>query len=310
MNNRLKAGRAVALLGTLVLASACARTTEYVRAPGEAPVVRGPAVTANATPYEAAFGCLSESALRTAAARPPVRIGVGQVRDFSGKFSDDDGGFKITQGGSQMVISALGKVDARLVRLAERFDTQIADAELAWLDRRVLGDGQTRQIQTPQGPSNVPWLPYYGGTVRPTDYYIVGGITEVNYTVSSGGAEVRVAGIGGGLRQFVMSIGADLRLVDTRTLEVVRTVSSQKQIVGWEVNADVFRFFGDKLVDVNAGRKSQEPLHLGVRTVLERQVLELVGAALGYDTTPCTDAIEARWFEPVPAPALPAGAST
>jgi curli biogenesis system outer membrane secretion channel CsgG len=132
----------------------------------------------------------------------------------------------------------------------------------------------------------------------------------VNYTVSSGGAEVRVAGIGGGLRQFVMSIGADLRLVDTRTLEVVRTVSSQKQIVGWEVNADVFRFFGDKLVDVNAGRKSQEPLHLGVRTVLERQVLELVGAALGYDTTPCTDAIEARWFEPVPAPALPAGAST
>ena len=108
----------------------------------------------------------------------------------------------------------------------------------------------------------------------------------------------------------IRGIGADLRLVDTRTLEVVRTVSSQKQIVGWEVSADLFRFFGDKLVDVNAGRKSLEPLHLGVRTVLERQVLELVGAALGLDTGPCTDAVEARWFEPVPAPALPSGLST
>jgi hypothetical protein len=311
MSRTSPAARALALGATLVLLSACAKTVGHVRAPGEAPVIRGPVVTANATPYEQAFACISDAALRQGPGRPPLRIAVGQVRDLSGKFSDDDGGFKITQGGAQMVISAVGKIDPRLVQLTERFDTQIADAELAWMDRRVLGDGMARQIQTPQGPTTVPWLPYFGGTVRPTDFYIVGGITEVNYTISSGGAEIRVSGIGGGARQFVMSVAADLRLVNTRTLEVVKTVSSQKQIVGNEVNADVFRFFGTRLVDVNLGSKSQEPLHLGVRTVLERQVIDLVAAALQFDASACTGAIEESWYQPVPeAPALPTGART
>ncbi len=39
-----------------------------------------------------------------------------------------------------------------------------------------------------------------------------------------------------------MNIGLDLRLVETRTLEVVDVISYQKQIVGHEIGAGVFSF--------------------------------------------------------------------
>jgi holdfast attachment protein HfaB len=43
-------------------------------------------------------------------------------------------------------------------------------------------------------------------------------------------------------RMFVMNIAMDLRLVNTRTLEVVDVISYQKQIVGREVGLGLFDF--------------------------------------------------------------------
>src|SRR5690606_32223161 len=67
---------------------------------------------------------------------------------------------------------------------------------------------------------------YYG-----SDYYIVGGITEVNYAIRTGGAELGVSLFEAGKRYYVMNVAAVLRLVNTRTLRVEKTVSVQKQII-------------------------------------------------------------------------------
>ncbi len=64
-------------------------------------------------------------------------------------------------------------------------------------------------------------------------------------------------------------MGVDLRIVDTKTLMVVRTVSLTKQFNGYEVGLNVFRFFGSKLYDVDIGAKGQEPVQMGVRAALE-----------------------------------------
>jgi outer membrane protein OmpA-like peptidoglycan-associated protein len=91
-----------------------------------------------------------------------------------------------------------------------------------------------------------------------------------------------------------MNIGVDLRIVDTKTLAVVKTISLEKQITGHEVTFGIFRFFGSGLWDINMGEKSQEPLQLGVRTALEEGVVDLISAVEGTDPGPCL-ANKAYW---------------
>lgn len=276
----------------LVLMSAglagCGTMTLERAAPDELPVITGPAVRRNFTPMESAFGCLAQG--MRSHRRPVIGVGVGDIKDYTGKYSTLEGN-ALTQGGALMAYSALGKLGG-VIQIQERFDTRIAELELAYADRRQLGDGRTHTLEAGKPP--VPWLPYFGGTIMRSGYYIVGGITELNYNIGSAGAELTVSGVGGKNRVFAMNVGVDLRIVDTRSLMVLKTVSLQKQIVGREVGASVYRFFGTDLFDLNVGAKAQEPLQLGVRTTIEQGVIELVAAVSELDPAPCLVGLDGR----------------
>lgn len=88
-------------------------------------------------------------------------------------------------------------------------------------------------------------------------------------------------------RTYTEQVAIDLRLVDTRSLLVVRTVSLTKQFTGYESGVGLFRFFGSDLFDVSLGAKGQEPLQLGIRTALEEGVLRLVSTATSTDPAEC-----------------------
>ena len=271
-------------------------------APDEAPVVMGPNVRTNRTPLENAFSCYAEELKQRRA--PRVAIAVGDVKDYTGKYNESEGS-AITQGGALMVYSALGKMgDSVLIQ--ERFDTRIAELELAYIDRRQLGDGRQHRVGPNQPP--VPWVPYFGGSILRSNYYIVGGITELNYNIQSGGAEFQVNQIGPKARVFTMNIGVDLRIIDTQTLVVRKTASLQKQITGFEVGFNVFRFFNTNLFDVNIGNKSQEPVQLGVRIALEQATLGLLANVTGVDSQPCIDRALANGDYEPPQPAAQSGA--
>ena len=265
----------------VVLLAGCGALPAQRMAQDESPVVIGPAARRNQTPLEGAFACLSRRVRESGA--PVVGIAVGDVKDYTGKYNQNEGN-AITQGGSLMVYSALGKL-APAVRLHERFDTRVAELELVYTDRRQLGDGRTHAVEP--GKPGVAWVPYFGGSILQSNYYIIGGITEANFNIASGGVEAVVNGVGVRGRTYTMNVGVDLRIVDTRSLVVAHTVSFTKQIVGEEVGANMFRFFGVDLVDVNAGSKRQEPLQLGVRTTIEQGVIELVAAVTGVEASPC-----------------------
>lgn len=299
------------LSASLVLAASaltlfgCADTTLRRVAPESAPVLQGPAVSGNGSPLDSSFACFRDRMLE----RPsgPLAVGVGEVRDFTGKSSINEGA-TITQGGSLMVMSALGKL-GRSVRLHERFDPRVGELELIYTDRRQLGDGRTYTVPDGNRARQVPWLPYMGGSILQSQYFIVGGITEVNWAVQSGGFSARVNGVGPRARSFTMSIAADLRIVDTRSLVVAHTISLQKQVVGHEIDADVFRFFGDRLFDINAGTRNLEPVQMAVRATLELGVLELMSFVSGITLEGCLEeAVRAgfvsRGYVP-PAPPAP-----
>jgi len=248
-------------------------------APGEVPTPIGPPVRDNRSPMEAALACFGDQLV--AKGGPTRVIAVGDVKDYTGKYSINEGN-AITQGGALMVYSALGKIGGPIT-IAERFDPTIAERELGYTDRRQLGDGDVHEVNG----NRVPWLPYFGGTITKSDYYIVGGITEVNYNIRSGGAEVAVNNIGPKARVFTESVAVDLRIIDSKSLVVIKTVSLTKQFSGYEIGASVFRFFGNTLFDINVGAKGQEPLQLGIRTALEEATMRLVAAVDHVDPSIC-----------------------
>ncbi|MGO2504042.1 MAG: CsgG/HfaB family protein, partial [Cobetia marina] len=75
--------------------------------------------------------------------------------------------------------------------------------------------------------------------------------------------------------------GLDLRMVDIRTFRTVYVTSLQKQVVGYEVEAGIYRFFGNQLVEFDSGAVRNEPLQLGVRSVVEMGAYQLLTEGLG-----------------------------
>lgn len=259
------------LAASVMVLSSCASPVAgpnglYAEPAGGAPV------TANPTPYSAALVCLGNFARSNHINSP--RIAVGRIVDYTGK-EEIEGGRKITQGASLMAISAFAKAGARLV---ERYDTSVSELELKYANNKLIGDGK--------GDS---YRKIKAGSVPGSDFYLVGGITELNYNIASSGidaygGDVDVEDPKGSFNgsTYVMNIGLDLRLVDTRTLEVVDVISYQKQIVGYSVGAGIFAFFNNQnIIDISAGSKKLEPIQLAVRSTIERAVLEMTANLYG-----------------------------
>ncbi|MBI5165562.1 MAG: curli production assembly/transport component CsgG [Magnetospirillum sp.] len=222
-------------------------------------------VTNNDTPYSSCLGGLSA----LAGTNLPV-FAVGEVGDKTGQFQATGNGTStaLTQGVSEMVMSALYKTGK--ARLVERYDLRIPLAQAKMAEQKLIGaDGAIRP-----------------GGIRGSDFVVVGALTELNYNIVSGGARLAVGGIGGGARAVVINVGLDLRVVNSRTFEVAYVTSLQKQIQGFEVEANVFRFFGTQLVEFDAGMVRNEPLQLGVRSVIEMAVYQIMTDFLGLPDAP------------------------
>jgi holdfast attachment protein HfaB len=280
MTKRLKllAAAAGALALTGCITPYAGSSGNYASPIGDAPV------TANPTPYSAALVCMADYA-RASGVKAP-RIAVGRVLDYTGK-EDVEGGRKVTQGASLMAISAFAKAGVRQV---ERFDTSVGELELKYANNKLIGsdkdstDGDFRQIMA--------------GSIPGSDYYFIGGITELNSNIRSAGVDAFVGDTDAqdlkgraGYKLFVINVGVDLRLVDTKTLEVVDVISYQKQVIGREVSAGVFDFLNGNIFDVGVGERAMEPLQLAVRSTIERSVLEMVSNLYGVPNSDACGAL-------------------
>lgn len=288
MTNSLKTlmvGRTKAAVLGLASALALAGCVSPVAGPGGkyAKPIGGAPVIANPTPYTKSLVCLGQFSRQNNIA--PPRIAVGRILDYTGKI-DDNGGRRITQGASLMAMTAFAKAGSRLV---ERFDTSVGELELKYRNNKLVGDdaGGFSKIKA--------------GSLPASDFHLVGGITELNTNIRSSGVEAFVGDTdfgdpkgGGGFRLFVINVGVDLRLVDTRTLEIVDVISYQKQIIGREVQANYFDFFGGTLFDIGGGERAQEPIQLAVRATIERAVLEMTANLYGASGPDVCDQLSSK----------------
>jgi curli biogenesis system outer membrane secretion channel CsgG len=283
LNESFKAGKAVfvALAGGGLLLSACASPVAgqsglYARPAGDAPVV------ANPTPYSAALVCLAQYARARNLNAP--RVAVGRIGDYTGKLEADGSGRKLTQGASLMAMSALAKAGVPLV---ERYDTSVSELELKYANSKLISDAPATGGQAPADYRRV-----MAGQVPGSDFYLVGGITELNFDIASNGVGAwggSTYGAGGkanttaaaGGSTYVMNVGLDLRLINTRTLEVVDVISYQKQIIAHQIGVGLFQIWNGNAFNITAGEGGMEPLQLAVRSVIERATVEMVANLYG-----------------------------
>lgn len=225
-------------------------------------------VTNNDTPYSQCLRALAGND----ASNLPV-FAVGEVADKTGQINYDENGYALSQGVSEMVISAFAK--SKMANLVERLDLRIPLAEVQLAEQGRL----TRAAED-------------YGALPASDFVIAGALTELNYNIVSEGAQLYIDGIGGGARTVIINVALDLRVIDSRTFTIPFVVSLQKQIYGFEVEANVFRFFGDTLVEFDAGRIRNEPLQLGVRSVIEMAVYQIMTDFLGLPTSESCQLVE------------------
>lgn len=259
-NNRIPIRK---LAGTAIAALSFGACSPSIDAKSQTNPIVGPPVTNNSTPYTI---CLTELAKNPGLNRPT--FAVGNITDKTGKRAYDaaNDSTEVSQGTSEMVISAFYKT--RQVNLAERLDPRIALSEQQLV--------QTNMIKRPIGEPDV----------APAHFLVLGAVTELNYNIHSGGERLFVAGVGASRRAAVINVGLDLRLVDMKSLGTVYVTSLQKQIVGVEYETGIFRFFGDQFVEFDSGKVRNEPLQLGVRSVVELAVYQILTEGLGLPAIP------------------------
>ena len=230
----------------------------------------GPPVKDTKTPYSDQLTCIGHKVEQYHDNRRFV-ITADYIADKTGKINYNTEGYQVTQGAEDMVMSALAKSDSYI--LVERLNLNIPKMEITMANDYLLSDlNPEKNVYDKAGHSA---RALYMGEIIGSDYIIVGSISEVNFNTHSSVYELFVDGIGGGWRTFWMDVGMDLRVVDTTTTRVVKSLPLRKQIWGYENRAGVIRFFGETFVNGYAGQMKQEPIQLAVRSIIEGAVVEI-----------------------------------
>lgn len=227
MTSTSKPITAVAALSAILMTSACSVAPKEKAIPAPP----GPPVVSNlVTPFDKALQCLATST--PSVKRKKMVFGVGEIADLTGKEQLTDGGSGkfVSQGLGDVLQSALVEAGALVVNRR---------------DMRVLVFDRDRAK-----------LPY---GIVPTTHYFTGSINRLDF-FPGGAMQVGVDGINAGARQYRVMVGMNIALTDTRTGEVQKVESLDKQVVGDEVKAGVGRFFGSSLVEVGLNSGSREPL--------------------------------------------------
>jgi len=248
------------MLFALPLVAGCSADNVYPKE-GVRPTLGLP-VTNNDTPYTQ---CLEKLAVLPGNNLPV--FAVGEVADKTGQLDGLSDSMLLSQGITEMMISAFYKT--RRVSLVERFDLRIPLAEARMVQQKLA----VKPAQT-------------AAPIRASNFVVMGALTELNYNIVSEGVRLNIDGIGGGARTVVINVALDLRVVNSQSFDVVYVSSLQKQIFGYEVEANVFRFFGTTLVEFDAGRVQNEPLQLGVRSVVEMAVCQIMTDYLSLPSAP------------------------
>lgn len=264
----------ISLMSSLSLLAGCSSNSRHYY---EKEPLQGSAITENTTRYTSGLECVSKRINLS----KKIKVTIDQIPDKTGKVNSSEG-YKITQGVESMAITALTKIKA--IQVVERRNIGSFNIETELMEKKRIGD--KRRYKLSNGRS-INYKPMLSGKIHSADYYITGAVTEVNYNIYSGGKLLNISGLEFGSKTVMMNVAMDLRIVNVHTLEVIDSISLQKQFVGKRTKAGLYRFIDKQIVNYDGGSSTDEPIQMGVRSLVERGVAQLVGRLFNVRVNEC-----------------------
>lgn len=199
----------------------------------------------------------------------PVSVAVYSFADKTGQRKPSDNvaqlSSAVTQGGEIYLIKAMMDLsDGKFFNVVERggLDFLLKERQVIRNARKSFEGGKAKRL----------------GALQFAGIIITGGVVGYDSNKFTGGAGVRLLGIGPMSQWRVDVVTIGLRAVSVLTGEVLISVTTEKTILSTSVGLNVFKFYdmGTKVLEIEAGTSTNEPVNYAVRQGIESAVIELV----------------------------------
>ena len=207
---------------------------------------------------------ITRDLLRLPLPKAKMTVAVYSLRDQTGQYKpapDSSYSNSVTQGAASMLVKALK--DSGWYMPVEREGLQNLLTE-----RKVV-----RAIESPtERGKPIIELP----SLLPASLIVEGGVIAYESNVRTGGKGANYLGVGANSSYRVDQVTVSLRLVDTRTGQILGVVTVTKTIYSYQLSTSIYAFVSfQHLLQGETGFTTNEPIQLGVRQALEAAVIQL-----------------------------------
>ena len=197
-----------------------------------------------------------------------IVVGVYKFRDQTGQYKPQENGSNfstaVTQGATSILLKALEDSKWFIPIERENIGNLLQERNLI---------RSTRQEYSKNANPNEPQLPplLYAGVL------LEGGIISYDSNIITGGFGARYFGTGGSIKYRQDRVTIYLRMVSTSNGKILKSVYISKTILSQAIDESLFKYVSFKrLLEVETGYTTNEPVHMAVTEAIEKAVQSLV----------------------------------
>ncbi|OIV41388.1 CsgG/HfaB family protein [Flavobacterium johnsoniae] len=197
-----------------------------------------------------------------------VVVGVYKFRDQTGQYKPQENGSSfstaVTQGATSILIKALEDSKWFIPIERENIGNLLQERNLIRATRQ-----EYVKNANPNEPQLTPLL--YAGVL------LEGGIVSYDSNIITGGFGARYFGAGASVKYRQDRVTIYLRMISTSNGKILKSVYISKTILSQAIDESLFRYVNFKrLLEVETGYTTNEPVHMAVTEAIEKAVESLV----------------------------------
>lgn len=197
-----------------------------------------------------------------------VVVGVYKFRDQTGQYKPQENGSSfstaVTQGATSILIKALEDSKWFIPIERENIGNLLQERNLIRATRQ-----EYVKNANPNEPQLTPLL--YAGVL------LEGGIVSYDSNIITGGFGARYFGAGASVKYRQDRVTIYLRMISTSNGKILKSVYISKTILSQAIDESLFRYVNFKrLLEVETGYTTNEPIHMAVTEAIEKAVESLV----------------------------------
>ncbi|MFH6997118.1 CsgG/HfaB family protein [Flavobacterium sp. FlaQc-57] len=223
-----------------------------------------------------------------------IVVGVYKFRDQTGQYKPQENGSNfstaVTQGATSILLKALEDSKWFIPIERENIGNLLQERNLIRSTRQEYSKNAN-----PNEPQLTPLL--YAGVL------LEGGIISYDSNIITGGFGARYFGTGGSIKYRQDRVTIYLRMVSTSNGKILKSVYISKTILSQAIDESLFKYVSFKrLLEVETGYTTNEPVHMAVTEAIEKAVQSLVLEGIQdniwqADATPSDLAIAMKRYE-------------